>query len=114
MKYVVIVTPEAQANIAAALRFIAERAPLNAVKWLRDLDDQIDSLELFPRRFGQAREQSEVASHFESQSSNSTKRGEYDRIPHRQSVSSWRPRSIQYLWRTRGLNLPTAPELRHV
>jgi plasmid stabilization system protein ParE len=61
MKYVVIVTPEAQANIAVTYLYIAERAPMNAVKWLRDVNSQIEGLELFPRRFGKAREQVEFA-----------------------------------------------------
>jgi plasmid stabilization system protein ParE len=60
MKYAVIVTPEAQANIAAAYRYIAERSPTNASKWLRDVYAQIDGLETFPRRFGKAREQAHV------------------------------------------------------
>ncbi|HWE03890.1 MAG TPA: hypothetical protein VG326_15905 [Tepidisphaeraceae bacterium] len=50
MKYVVIVTPEAQANIAAAYDDIAARSPLNAGKWLSKLYAQIDGLENFPRR----------------------------------------------------------------
>jgi len=61
MRYVVIVTPEAQANIAAAFEYIAERSPMNAARWLRDLYQQIDGLEKFPRRFGEAREQAHVA-----------------------------------------------------
>ncbi len=60
MRYVVIVTPEAEANIAAAYEYIAERSPLNAARWLRDLYQQIDGLEEFPRRFGEAREQAHV------------------------------------------------------
>jgi len=58
MKYAVIVTPEAQSNISAAYDYIAERSPRNAGKWLRGLYKQIDGLEAFPRRFGDAREQS--------------------------------------------------------
>jgi plasmid stabilization system protein ParE len=61
MKYTVIVTPEAQANIEAAYEYIAERSPLNATRWLRDLYRQIDRLEKFPRRFGEAREQRYVS-----------------------------------------------------
>jgi len=60
MKYEVIVTPEAQANIAQAYRYIAERSPMNAAKWLRDLYAEIDGLETFPRRFGEARERAKV------------------------------------------------------
>jgi plasmid stabilization system protein ParE len=61
MKCEVIVTPEAQANIAAAFHYIAERSPMNAAKWLRDVDAQIDGLQTFPRRFGKAREQAHVS-----------------------------------------------------
>jgi len=57
MKYTVFVTPEAEANINEAYGYIAQRSPANAVKWLRGLYDQIDSLERFPRRCGEAREQ---------------------------------------------------------
>ncbi|MGD0769040.1 MAG: type II toxin-antitoxin system RelE/ParE family toxin [Tepidisphaeraceae bacterium] len=60
MKYAVIVTPEAEATIAAAFDYIAERSPLNAARWLRDLYKQIDGLEEFPRRFGEARERPHV------------------------------------------------------
>ena len=62
MKYEVIVTPEAQANVAAAYRYIAEHSPMNAAKWVGDLYAQIDGLERFPRRFEEAREQSHVKS----------------------------------------------------
>jgi plasmid stabilization system protein ParE len=48
--------PEAQADIAQAYNYIAARSPLNAVKWMRGLNGQIDSLEQFPRRCGRARE----------------------------------------------------------
>ena len=61
MKYVVIVTPEAEENIAAAYDYIAEHSPLNAARWLRGLYKQIDSLEEFPRGFGEAREQRHFA-----------------------------------------------------
>jgi plasmid stabilization system protein ParE len=61
MKYVVIVTPEAQSNIASAYEYIAERSPLNAAGWLRDIYLQIVGLEEFPRRFGEAREQPHFA-----------------------------------------------------
>jgi len=61
MKYGVIVTPEAQENITAAYDYIAQRAPLNAARWLADLYSQIGRLEKFPRRFGKAREQAHVA-----------------------------------------------------
>jgi plasmid stabilization system protein ParE len=61
MKYAVVVTPEAEANIAAAYEYIAERSPMNAAAWLHALYKQIDGLEEFPRRFGQAREQPYVS-----------------------------------------------------
>jgi plasmid stabilization system protein ParE len=61
MRYLVIVTPEAEANIAAAYEYIAARSPMNAATWLRDLYQQIDGLEEFPRRFGEAREQPHVS-----------------------------------------------------
>ena len=57
----VIVTPEAEANIAAACDYIAERSPANAAIWLRELYEQIGRLDEFPRRFGEAREQPHVA-----------------------------------------------------
>jgi plasmid stabilization system protein ParE len=57
MKYAVLVTPEAQANITAAYEYIAESSPMNAANWLRAVYKKIDGLETFPRRFGQAREQ---------------------------------------------------------
>ena len=61
MRYVVIVTPEAEANITAAYEYIAARPPMNAAGWLRDLYQQIDGLEEFPRRFAEAREQEYVS-----------------------------------------------------
>lgn len=56
MRYRVIVTPEAQAGIREAFEYIHERAPLNAVRWLRALYRQVDTLERFPRRCPRARE----------------------------------------------------------
>ena len=56
MKYSVIVTPEAEANIVAAFNYIHDRAPLNARRWLVGLYKSIDSLEMFPSRCGAARE----------------------------------------------------------
>jgi plasmid stabilization system protein ParE len=61
MKYLVIVTPEAETNIGAAYEYIAERSTANAATWLRDLYEQISRLEKFPRRFSRAREQDHVA-----------------------------------------------------
>lgn len=56
MSYTVFVTPEAEGNIIEAYGYIAERSPLNAVRWLRGLHQQIERLEHFPRRFSEARE----------------------------------------------------------
>jgi len=56
-KYQVIATPEAQSNIREAFDYIRDRSPLNAARWLRGLHERIESLELFPRRCGTAREQ---------------------------------------------------------
>ena len=61
MKYVVIVTPEAQSNIAAAYEYIAQHSPASADKWLLELYKKIDGLEQYPRRFGYAREQAHFA-----------------------------------------------------
>ena len=57
MTYVVIITPEAQANITAAHEYIAEHSPANAAEWLDSLKERIDGLKEFPRRYGKAREQ---------------------------------------------------------
>jgi len=57
MTYVVIITPEAQANITAAHEYIAEHSPANAAEWLDSLQERIDGLKEFPRRYGKAREQ---------------------------------------------------------
>jgi plasmid stabilization system protein ParE len=57
MKYTVIVTPEAQRNVADAFDYISDHSPANADKWLRELHEQFDGLKEFPHRFGHAREQ---------------------------------------------------------
>jgi hypothetical protein len=57
MKYTVDISTEAQANILSAFNFIAESSPMNAAKWLQGLYKSIDTLEMFPRRCGEAREQ---------------------------------------------------------
>lgn len=57
MKYRVIVTPEAQANIDSALQYISERSSIHAARWLAGINKQIKGLEFMPRRFGEAREQ---------------------------------------------------------
>lgn len=56
MKYRVVVTPEAQAGIRESFRYIYERAPLNAARWLQGLLDEMDTLERFPERCPRARE----------------------------------------------------------
>jgi plasmid stabilization system protein ParE len=56
VKYEVIVTPEAQEGIRSSFKYIYERAPLNAARWLQGLYDRIDTLERFPERCGFARE----------------------------------------------------------
>ena len=56
MKYQVIVTPEAQTGIRESLVYIHERSPLNAVRWLQALYEEIDTLERFPERCAFARE----------------------------------------------------------
>ena len=56
-KYEVIVTPEAEAGIVAAFRYIHDRSPQSASKWLRALYSKIFTLESFPRRCSIAREQ---------------------------------------------------------
>ncbi len=56
-KYQVIVTPEAEAGILAAFRYIHDDSPRNAGKWLRALDSKISTLERFPGRCPIAREQ---------------------------------------------------------
>jgi toxin ParE1/3/4 len=57
VKYNVIVTPEAQEGIRDFFLYIFERAPLNAARWLQNLQKQIETLERFPERCGPAREQ---------------------------------------------------------
>ena len=55
-KYEVIVTPEAEAGILAAFRYIHDSSPRNASRWLRALYFKISTLENFPRRCPIARE----------------------------------------------------------
>jgi plasmid stabilization system protein ParE len=56
MKYQVIVTPEAEANITAAFEYIYQRSPMNATRWIRGLYSRIETFEEFPGRCGIARE----------------------------------------------------------
>ena len=51
MTYKVIIHPEAE----EAYRYIAERAPVNALTWYNGLLDAMFSLEDFPKRFPLAR-----------------------------------------------------------
>jgi plasmid stabilization system protein ParE len=55
-RYEIIVTPEAETGIVAAFRYIQERSPRNAEKWLRALYRKIDTLEQMPERSTLARE----------------------------------------------------------
>ncbi len=52
----VVVTPEAQTGIRLSFRYIHERSPQNAARWLQGLYGAIDSLERFPDRCAYARE----------------------------------------------------------
>jgi len=56
VKYHVIVTPEAQAEIRESFAYIHERSPLNAARWLQALYGQVDTLERFPERCAFAHE----------------------------------------------------------
>jgi plasmid stabilization system protein ParE len=56
MIYRVIVTPEAEENIAESFAYIERRSPLNAARWLRGIFKVIHTLEHFPRRCAIARE----------------------------------------------------------
>ncbi len=50
IKYEVIISPHAEDSIISAFRYIHERSPVNAARWLKDLYSCIDSLEsLFVR-----------------------------------------------------------------
>jgi plasmid stabilization system protein ParE len=55
-RYVVLVTPEAEAGIIGAFHYIHDRSPANAAKWLRSLYKQIGTLEQMPGRCAMARE----------------------------------------------------------
>lgn len=56
MKYRVIVTPEAEANIRESFLYIHERSPLNGERWLRGLYRHLETLENHPDRCAFARE----------------------------------------------------------
>jgi plasmid stabilization system protein ParE len=56
VRYQVIVTPQAQAEIRESFAYIHERSPLNAARWLQALYREIDTLEKFPERCAFARE----------------------------------------------------------
>ena len=48
--YRVLITPEAEQGVLDAFRYIDERAPISAERWLRKLYRRIDTLERMPRR----------------------------------------------------------------
>ncbi len=50
MKYQVVLTPEAQDGILQSFKYIHERAPLNAARWIQGLYDCVATLEQFPER----------------------------------------------------------------
>ena len=50
MRYTVEMTPNAEKELHNAFGYIHERAPGNAVRWLREIYKAIDSLEEFPNR----------------------------------------------------------------
>jgi plasmid stabilization system protein ParE len=50
MKYKVIVTPAAEANLVDSFEYIFARSPHYAKRWLNDLNRAIRSLESFPGR----------------------------------------------------------------
>jgi plasmid stabilization system protein ParE len=55
-RYEVVVTPEAELDIVAAFRYIRERSPVNAERWLRALYAGIGTLEGSPSRCARAPE----------------------------------------------------------
>jgi plasmid stabilization system protein ParE len=55
-RYEVIVTPGAEVGIISAFQYIEQRAPLNAVRWIKELYSCIAGLEISPRRCALARE----------------------------------------------------------
>src|SRR5579864_9221564 len=50
MKFHVVVQPSAQAEMEAAYEWIAERAPLTAVRWYNRLLKAVESLAEYPER----------------------------------------------------------------
>lgn len=50
MKFIVLVTPEAESNLVAAFDFIHSHSPTNAVEWLARVKTRIATLERFPER----------------------------------------------------------------
>lgn len=56
MKYTVEITPIASSDIQSAFRYIHDRSPVNAEKWLRGIYKVISALEDFPHRGGIAPE----------------------------------------------------------
>ena len=56
MKYTVAMTPTAASELRSAFLYIHDRAPLNAIRWLKGINKAIDSLADFPTRCGIAPE----------------------------------------------------------
>jgi plasmid stabilization system protein ParE len=50
MKYTVEMTPTAESELHGAFHYIYDRAPLNAVRWLKGIYKAVDSLEELPNR----------------------------------------------------------------
>lgn len=50
MKYSVIITPDADAQLSEVYSYLASWSPLNARRWLDRFYRRIDSLENFPER----------------------------------------------------------------
>ena len=56
IRYRVVVTPDAESDVRESFRYIHDRSPANAERWLRQIDGEIKGLELFPERHAFARE----------------------------------------------------------
>jgi len=56
-EFAVLITTEAERNLTTAFEYIYQRSQQNAVKWLQGAYEKIGALELFPNRYGPAREQ---------------------------------------------------------
>jgi toxin ParE1/3/4 len=60
MAYRVEITPEAEADLDACYRYIAEDSPTNALRWWQHCDEVMDRLGLFPESFSLAPENDAV------------------------------------------------------